>query len=184
MPAADGSIAALALEAEAQLCSSKGNRWVPVKELFIGPGKSKVNPCREMIVSIRFPLPEEGQEWGTAWVRIGRRSALILPIMNCAVKLVFDKTSGNRIISKAVLALGPAGSVPLLAENAAAYLVGKEPIREHFFQAGDLAREKALPRSNPLRASKEYRLNVIPKIISMALIKAEDQSRVIQEVKV
>jgi carbon-monoxide dehydrogenase medium subunit len=183
MPAADGSIAALALEAEVLLCSKQGERWVPVSDLFIGPGKSAVNPCVEMIKSICFPLPEINREWGTAWARIGRRSALILPILNCAVKLVFEKTTDPQIISHAVIAVGPAGSVPQKADRAAAYLVGKQPIRENFFRTGDLAIKETIPRSSPLRASKEYRLEIIPKLISKTLIEATDQKHAVPEIQ-
>jgi carbon-monoxide dehydrogenase medium subunit len=172
MPAADGAIAALALESEALLCSSAGESWIPVSQLYRGPGQSMVDPRREFIKTIRFPLPPENTLWGTGWRRIGRRSALILPILNCAVKLVLEDSNTKPRIQKAVIALGPAGSIPLVAAQAAGYLTGKEPGERHFFRAGQLAAEVAHLRTSPLRASKEYRLNIIPSLVRDALIDA------------
>jgi xanthine dehydrogenase iron-sulfur cluster and FAD-binding subunit A len=94
LPAADGSVALVALDAEVQVTNPAGPTWRPVAELFLAPGQSAVDPRREMITAIRFPaaLPHQG----SAWERIGRRRALVLPILNCAVNLALD-ASGQRI---------------------------------------------------------------------------------------
>ena len=42
-------------------------------------------------------------------------------------------------------------------------------------QAGQLALENANPRSNPLRGSREYRLDTLPVIIRRALEACRDQ---------
>lgn len=165
MPAGDGIIAALALEAEVELISSKGETWVPVKDLFQGPGISIVDSSRELVASIRFPLHPEASAWGTAWRRIGRRSALVLPILNCGVKMVLQNKAGTLSIKKAILALGPVSAQPFRAKNTEAWLIGKPPEKEVFLQAGELAREEAKPRSSILRASKEYRQMIIPILV-------------------
>ena len=41
MPAADGSTALLALEAEAEIADGTGRKWVPLGDLFAGPGVSR-----------------------------------------------------------------------------------------------------------------------------------------------
>jgi len=179
MPAADGAVAALALEAQALVCSPQEKQWIPIHELYQGPGKSAVDPTKELISAIRFPIPQSGEKWGTAWQRIGRRAALILPIMNCAVKIHFDNSGGDSSISKALIALGPAGAVPFTAVKAAHYLIGREPDQKTFTRAGRLAGEEAQPRSSPLRASKEYRQKIIPVLVRDALLAAVKQSTVI-----
>ncbi|NQS92447.1 MAG: FAD binding domain-containing protein [Chloroflexi bacterium] len=165
MPAADGIIAALALEAEVKLINSGGENWVPVEDLFQGPGISKVDSTRELVAGIRFPLHPDDSAWGTAWKRIGRRSALVLPILNCGVKLVLQDKSGTLRIKKAILALGPVGPQPFRAKIAEEWLIGKSPEDAVFQQAGELAREEAQPRSSILRASKEYRRKIIPVLV-------------------
>lgn len=177
MPAADGAIAALALEAEAQIVKLDSETWIPVEDLFLGPGKSIINPARELITAIRFPLPAKNILWGTAWRRIGRRTALILPILNCAVKLVLNPDASPNRIHKTVLAMGPAGSRPFRAKKAEQFLIGKHPEANIFTQAGELAKKEAQPRSSPLRASKEYRRAIIPMLIEEALQEAYQRTQ-------
>ena len=40
LPAADGTIALMCLDAEAEVAGPNGTRRVPLPELFVGPGKS------------------------------------------------------------------------------------------------------------------------------------------------
>ena len=105
MPAADGAIVALALEAEARLVEAGGAKWIPVTSLFAGPGQSAIDPCRQMISHLRFKIP--GTAWGTAWQRVGRRAALTLPTINCAVKV--DRSPRRRGRSPA---RGPGAAPP------------------------------------------------------------------------
>lgn len=181
MPAADGAIAALALEAELRILDSKGERWEPVENIFLGPGQSSLDPSKELLAAIRFSYPDN-QWWGTAWKRIGRRSALILPIMNCAVKLLPRQTQNEIQIVRAVIALGPAGQVPFRANKAEKSLQNM-PINEDYFQqAGIITRDESQPRGNPLRASREYRLDVIPVLVCSALKEAAEQIQTQSEV--
>jgi len=179
MPAADGAIAALALEAQALVCGSQDERWVNVRDLYQGPQKSAIEPTAEIITAIRFPLPPSTKLWGTAWARVGRRSALILPIINCAVNLHFDQDS--RMISKAIIALGPADTIPFQAIKAAEFITGKPPHKTNFARAGELASKEAQPRTSPLRASKEYRHQIIPVLVRDALSQAAQSSHPLPE---
>jgi len=181
MPAADGAIAALALEAEARIISPDRDIWIPVERLFQGPGLSAVDPTRELITTLRFSLGDEEGQIGTAWRRMGRREALILPILNCAVKLVIREKSGKAEIQSAVLALGPGGSVPFRAREAEKNLLGKRPTLKNFQLAGEIARREAQPRSSPLRASREYRLAILPGLIQEALQEANQQIESIRQ---
>ena len=168
MPAADGAIVALALEAEARVVDAKGAAWRPVESLFLGPGKSAVDPCRQFITHLRFPLPAGG----TAWGRIGRRESLVLPILNCAAKLILD----NGLIQRAVVALGPVAPRPFRARQAEATLQGQRPSKEVFARAGQIAQSESHPRSNVLRASREYRLGVIPALVNSTLSTAAERA--------
>jgi CO/xanthine dehydrogenase FAD-binding subunit len=167
MPAADGAIAALALEAEARIVDTSGATWRPVATLFAGPGRSTVDPARQLITHIRCPLP--AGPWGTAWRRAGRRPSLILPTVNCAVKLTL---AADGSIDSAVVALGPVATVPFRAAGVEAFLQGAEPEPAAWAEAGRLAQAAAQPRSNPLRASREYRLTIIPALVADALAAA------------
>ncbi len=166
MPAADGAIVALALQAEAHVVSKEQADWLPVETLFVAPGRSLINSSCQIITQLRFPLPDGN--WGTGWERIGRRTALTLPILNCAVKL----TMKAELIQQAVIALGPVALRPLRAKEAEAFLAGKPASAAILAEAGRLAQRESEPRSNVLRASREYRLAVIPVLVQRALVSA------------
>ena len=172
LPAADGSVALLALDGEAEVVDQEGSAWRPVAELFLGPGRSAIDPARQMITAVRFPLPE-GRH-GSAWERIGRRRALVLPILNCAVSLRLDETGQN--LAWARIGLGPVAPVPFRARQTEAYLAGRPAGEETYHQAGEMAAGEAHPRSSLLRASKEYRVEVLKVLVREALARAAQEA--------
>lgn len=165
MPAADGAIIALALDAEARIVDRERAVWRPVASLFRGPGVSDVDPARQFVTHVRFPRPNP--RWGTAWGRIGRRPSLVLPVLNCAVRLCLD-TKGQHV-ETARIALGPVAPCPYRARGAEVYLEGQPPVAASFAQAARLVRQEANPRDSITRASRAYRLDVIPPMIGAAL---------------
>ncbi len=173
LPAADGCVALLSLDAEIQVTSVAGQAWHPIGELFLGPGKSAVDPTRQMITSIRFPFPQ-GRH-GSAWERIGRRRALVLPILNCGVSLVLDDSSQS--IEAVRIGLGPVAPVPFRARQTEAFLNGKPAEADTFAQAAEVAAAEARPRTSLLRASKEYRTRVLQVLVRQGLTRATDQAR-------
>jgi len=172
MPAADGAIIAIALDAEARVVDKKGAVWVAVETLFRGPGLSAIDPTRQLITHIRFALPQ--MAWGTAWRRIGRRPSLVLPILNCAVKLCLD-ANGDKI-ERAAVSLGPVAPRPFRARQAEAYLRGQAPTEQAFGHAASLAQQESNPRSSIARASRDYRLSIIPSLVSDALATAAERA--------
>lgn len=178
MPAADGAIIALALEAEARIVDQQHARWTPVEELFLGPGKSAVDPTRELITAIRFPNHNHLGGWGASWQRVGRRQALVLPIINAAVKLKVKPGTTSPQIEKAVIAIGPAAPRPFRASVAEHFLINQQLDNASIHQAGILTRDQARPRSSLMRASRHYRLDIIPHLIEKALWEAWERAQI------
>jgi len=169
MPAADGAIIALALEAEAHVVDKEGREWRLVESLFKDPGVSAIDPAHQLITHVRFPYSRcsSSPRWGTAWKRVGRRPSLVLPILNCAVKVCLELTGEQ--VEHATIALGPVAPRPLRAREAEAFLRGKAPTPETLAEAGLIVQGEANPRSSIMRASREYRLAVIPALVGDAL---------------
>ena len=183
MPAADGAIAAVALDAEARITDRDGERWKAVESLFEGPGVSAVDPTREMVAAIRFPCP--GSNMGTGWRRVGRRAALVLPILNCAVTVSIEENSfpipdggqHDERIARATVALGPVAPRPKRMRQAEGFLRGRVPTAETLVEAGHIAAGEARPRTSVMRASAEYRLEIVPVLVTEALHAALDRAR-------
>ena len=175
MPAADGTMAAIALEAEARVVDSAGAKWIAVETLFKGPGQSVLDPTRQLLTHIRFRRYQRG--WGTAWYRLGRRPSLTLPILNCAVSLRLDE-SAQRILH-AVIAVGPVAPQPFRARQAERFLESHTVSDENVTLAAEMVPQECSPRGNLLRASKEYRLAMLPVLVQDSLQRALRSARLI-----
>jgi carbon-monoxide dehydrogenase medium subunit len=126
-----------------------------------------------MITAIR--LPARGPGHGSAWERIGRRRALVLPILNCAVSVVLD--GDGLSIASARIGLGPVAPVPFRARQTEAFLAGQPATEETFLQAAKIAAGEAQPRTSLLRASREYRLEVLKVLLRQGLTRSVEQAR-------
>jgi CO/xanthine dehydrogenase FAD-binding subunit len=173
MPAADGSIALLALEAEAEIVDGMGRKWVPLPDLFAGPGISKMDSTREMLIAFRFKVLSERQ--GSALERIARRRALALPILVCAVVVTLSEDGGD--FESARIALGPVAPVPFRASQAEESLRSATVSLETMARAGEIAMQESQPRSSLLRASKEYREEIIRVLVRRGLERAVQRAR-------
>jgi carbon-monoxide dehydrogenase medium subunit len=172
-PAADSAIALTALDAEAEIASISGRSWVPLEGLFIGPGASKVDSTSEVLTAFRFKAL--GPRQGSAFERIARRRALALPILNCAV--VVELNEDRDSFEWARIALGPVAPTPFRARNAEESLRGAPVSAEAFLKAGEMASQEAKPRTSILRASREYRVEMIKVLLRRALERAVERAR-------
>lgn len=173
MPAADGAIIAITLDAELRVVDRDGARWIPVLNTFAGPGRSNIDPTRQIITTIRFPIPTT--PWGTAWRRAGRRPSLILPTLTCAVRLVLSE-DGSRVIDAAI-GMGPVAFCPHRATEAEAHLLSRASDPVTLTAAARLAVRGADPRSSVHRASREYRLAILSVLVEEALGVAVERAR-------
>ena len=167
-PAADGSIALLALDAEAEIANLTGRQWVPLAGLFVSPGVSRVDATSEMITSFRF-RPQAPRE-SSAYERRARRRALALPILNVAVRVLL--TANGKSFRDARIAIGPVAPVPFRSIKAEEALRNQPINDETIADAIEAAVGESKPRSSLLRASKEYRRELIAVLVRRALLRA------------
>ena len=169
LPAADGAIALTALNAEAEVAEASGRHWMPIGDLYAGVGRSTVDSTRAMVTQLR--LPALGDHDGSAFERLAKRKALILPILNTGVVL----RMGNGAVRQASIAIGPVATTPFVAEEAAEFLAGKAPERDTITEAARLAAQAAQPRYSLLRGSAEYRKAMVEVLVRRALARAAAQ---------
>lgn len=162
LPAADGTIGLLALEAEAELASPQGRRRVPLPLLFSGPGKSTL-AVAEIIVGFYIPLRQPGQ--ASAFVRVMRAQGIALPILNLAIWL----ERAGETIRAARVAVGPAGPIPFRALQTSAYLAGKPFTPEAIAGAQEILLAETRFRTSPARATAEYRRELAVVLFKNAL---------------
>ena len=159
-PTADMAIPLLALDAELCTWSPAGKRSIPIASFWLGARKTALSP-EEIITGIEISL-EQGS--ASIYLKLGPRQAMDIAVASAAVILKLDRD----VMKEARIALGGAGPTPLRARAAEAYLQGRPPIAEHIIEAGRLAAKESNPRTSA-RASREYRLAVIPVLVERAI---------------
>jgi CO/xanthine dehydrogenase FAD-binding subunit len=155
LPAADGTIALMVIQAQAEIADSQGRRMLPVADLFLGPGKSLINPKHELLVGFHIPLRKAQQ--ASAFRRIMRAQGTALPILNLSVWL----ERNSDLLQDVRIAVGPGGPTPWRASNAETVLRG-HPYNETAFSSGLEALLKQVGfRTSANRASAEYRAHLV-----------------------
>jgi carbon-monoxide dehydrogenase medium subunit len=171
-PAADTAVILAGLDAQLTVHGKEGTRNIALQDSYTRIGQSVIDANNEVVVKITFKAPLHNQ--GTAYVRLAQRKALALPTLNVGVMLSVseDKIEWARIV------MAPVGIKPARATEAEYFLAGKKPSAAVFKEAGVLAVKNAEPRTSLIRGSKEYRLAVLPSLVTKALIESANEIEV------
>lgn len=172
LPAADGTIGLLALNAEVQVCTWNGAAvervWQPLLSIFAGPGKNRL-AVNQMLSAFRFPV--RASHSGSAFDRIMRPQGVALPILGVAAQVRLDET-GQRVVA-ASIAIGPAGPIPFRATESEAILLAAPRMDDRALEAAIVAAQRqAEVRTSKHRASKEYRHEMIAVLLRRVLPQA------------
>ena len=151
LPAADGTIALLALDGVAEIADKNGARRAPLQTLFQGPGKSTLNPRAELLLGFYIPLKGAGQ--GSTHRRVMRPQGVAIAILNMAV---WVQRQAERI-QDIRIAVGPAGPTPFRAHKTEDFLRGSVFSSELFSGALETLLGEAKFRTSPHRSTAEYR---------------------------
>jgi carbon-monoxide dehydrogenase medium subunit len=168
-PAADLPPSLIAYDAELVIRNAKGERTLPVEELFTGPGVTVLNPD-EMVECIRLKNPP-GKS-GSAYLKLGIRETLEISIVNVAAWFSLE----NDVIKNARIVLGAVAPTPILAPSAEKALMGEKPSDALFREAGEAAAGDAKPIDD-FRASAAYRKDMVSTLTRKALALALDRAK-------
>ena len=135
LPAADGAIALLALDAAAVVASLETSQTrdviltrIPLLDLYLGPGKTALKTGQLLL---GFCLPLSGRGQGSAFTRVMHAQGVALPVLNLAVGLRREQD----ILVDLRIAIGPAGPIPRRAKATEASLRGRSLTPENMAAA-------------------------------------------------
>jgi aerobic carbon-monoxide dehydrogenase medium subunit len=123
-PAADWPAALLAANASVVANGPRGERVVPITELYVAILTTSLEPY-EIVTEIRVPFPKSGS--GGAYEKLERKVG-DYAVIGVAAQVVLD---GNGNIAEAGIGLCNAASTSLKATQAETYLVGKPPATDY-----------------------------------------------------
>jgi len=169
VPSADMAPILLAFGALMHVVSPAGKRVIPLAEFFVGP-RTTVLDAADIVVTIEVPAPLVGS--GSASIRQGGRVSLSLPMASVAAVLVME----GAICRKATMALGAVAPVPIVAGAAGEGLAGKQLTDEVLAEAAEKAAAATSPIDD-LRATKEYRIELVKVLTRRVLRMAEERAQ-------
>ncbi len=159
---ADSASSLFALNAQLKLQDKNGDRMVPIREFYLGPGKVALNPG-EILTEIHI-APEDYKGFGGQYIKFAMREAMDIATLGVAV--VCKVQSGD--FDEIRIGLGVAGPTPLRCLEAEEYAKGKKISSETLAEIGKLAVKSAKARTS-WRASKEYREHLVEELTQRAL---------------
>jgi len=155
-PIADTVPALFALDAEIQIASTEGSRWVNIHQFYNGYRKTVLTP-RELVTNIRIPLPDKSDTFKL--YKVSRRKDLDIASFGAAVWM-----RRNGIIDDVRIAYGGVAPTVVRVPAAEALLRGKTATLELFEEAGRAARAEVSPITD-VRGSSDYRLALAENIL-------------------
>ena len=165
LPAGDGTIALLAMDAEVNIVSQDGSpRWERLVEIFAGPGKVNFDRSQELLVGLRFPVRGNGE--ASAFHRIMRPQGVAIAILNMAAWVKIDAAGSFADIH---IACGPAGPKPFRAYQTEDFIRGKRFDEKLTTQACEVMGGEVSLRTSRHRATREYRAQLVPVLLRKVL---------------
>jgi CO/xanthine dehydrogenase FAD-binding subunit len=164
-PAGDLLAPLLSYEASFKLESAAGERIVAAEKFFTGP-KRNLMEADELLTEIIIPLTENEREG--AWIKVGRRKALVISTLTLSVVLEFEADQ----ILKAGVAMGSVAPTPVRLKEVEAMIVGSSLSELDYKNLGREVKTRINPIDD-LRGTKEYREDVAVDVMVRALNEIE-----------
>lgn len=177
LPAADGMIALVALDAQVEIATfGNGRRLEPILHIFQGVGESSLIKDREILVGFQLSMHSSGQ--ASAFGRVMRPQGVALPVLNLAVWLQRKEEH----IQAIRIAVGPSGPVPQRASAIEDFLSGAAYTPKTVEQALDLVDSTLHFRTSPQRATAAYRYHLCKMLLEEMIVHAWQRALLVEDV--
>jgi CO/xanthine dehydrogenase FAD-binding subunit len=157
-PAADSPPALLAYEAELELISTKGSRWVSYQTFHTGYKQMDIRPD-ELLTRIR--LPRSNQTLKHYYRKVGTRKAQAISKVCLAA---VARAEGNRI-DEIRISLGSVAPIPLRCAKTENVLRGQE-LDQSMIAAANAELASEIAPIDDIRSTKNYRLQISQNLLA------------------
>ena len=168
-PAADVAPPLLVCEAKVTATSLHRKREIPLSEFFVGVKKTVLGD-NELLTDIAIPktMPQTGR----AFMKIGKRNALIISIASAAASVTLNRPKQGKVR----IALGAVAPTPVRARNTESFLDGREITENSIDEASRLVSGDINPVTD-IRASAEYRKEISSVLVKRVLQRAVETAQ-------
>ena len=162
-PAADMAAILLAMNCELQIATGNGAKTMGLDQFFTGPNSTVLN--RNEVLS-QIIIPKEIEQFKGIYLKHGPRKAMDIGIVNIAILLDADVSSG--FCNQIMIALGAVAPRPIRAKKAEALLNANRLTSELIQEAAEVASDEATPISD-FRASAGYRKDLVKNLVAKGI---------------
>jgi len=168
-PSGELPAAAVALEGRLRLQSSRGSRWVPAEDFFLGLFTTALEPD-ELLVEVTLPPMPQHSGWSVLEVARRHHDFALVGVLALVI-LNGDKCERARLVYFSV------GEGPVLAARAAALLSGQEVTEQAIEAAAETAAQEDVDPQTDINASSDYRRHLVKVLGTRALTEAFARAR-------
>jgi CO/xanthine dehydrogenase FAD-binding subunit len=169
-PAADLPPPLMAYGGSVSLQSSQTQRFVPLDQFFLEPGRTVMKPG-EVLTRIVLETPPPFS--GSSYIKLGTRRALEISIVGVASFITLERPGGR--IRSARIVLGAVAPVPIRARDAENTLIGEIPTRSLLGKAGETAGRESRPIDDH-RGTAGYRRDMVSVLTQKTLVAALERA--------
>jgi carbon-monoxide dehydrogenase medium subunit len=158
-PAADMAAILLAMDGEAKIATSDGDKQLALDQFFVGPGSTAL--AKDEVLT-EIVIPKKLESYRGIYLKHGPRKAMDIGIVNIAILL--DADFKSRRCNRIMIALGAVAPTPMRARKAEMLLNGKTLTPELIDESAQMASSEASPISD-FRASADYRRELVKSLV-------------------
>ena len=162
-PAADMAVILLAMNCELQIATGNGAKTVGLDRFFTGPNSTVLNRSE---VLAQIIIPKEIEQFKGIYLKHGPRKAMDIGIVNIAILLDADVSSG--FCNQIMIGLGAVAPRPVRAKKAETLLNANRLTPELIQEAAEAASDEATPISD-FRASAGYRKDLVKNLVAKGI---------------
>jgi CO/xanthine dehydrogenase FAD-binding subunit len=162
-PAADMAAILLAMNCELQIATGNGAKTMGLDQFFTGPNSTVLN--RNDVLA-QIIIPKKIEQFKGIYLKHGPRNAMDIGIVNIAILLDADVSSG--FCNQIMIALGAVAPRPIRAKKAEALLNANRLTSELIQEAAEAASDEATPISD-FRASAGYRKDLVKNLVAKGI---------------
>ena len=162
-PAGDTLPSLLAFGGEARIVGPAGQRWLPLDEFFLGPGRTVLD-AGELVAELRFPPVSE--HTGSLYIKHSPRKAMDISTVGVASFVSLQPRSGT--FRTVRIGMGAVGPTPMRARRAEALLQGQPIDAALIAEAARTAAGEARPIDD-IRGPAWHRREVVEVLVRRTL---------------
>ena len=170
-PSGDTLPSLLAFEAQCRIVGPDGERWVPLDEFFLAPGRSALGGG-EILTELRLPAPLP--RTGSLYIKDSPRSGM--DIAAVGVTSVVSLDGGGQTCRDVKIALGAVAATPIRAKAAEAVLRGRRLDQELIDEASRVGAAESRPIDD-IRGSARHRRTIVETLTRRTLQYAIQMAR-------